>query len=154
MWKEQRRRLDCEDTPMMALRRTKRRPGFINAVELIFVLPIVIITFIVIVQFSQILSAEARLCSASREGARVAASGGNNHQIRRAVHGCLLQREHKLVEIETNVLESDGGPKSVPPGSEVVVRVSVATKDIVPSALLSYFFDKSVLTGQTVMRKE
>ncbi|HZZ81918.1 MAG TPA: TadE/TadG family type IV pilus assembly protein [Gemmataceae bacterium] len=138
----------------MMLARKTRRPGFVNAVELIFVLPIVIITFIVIVQFSQILAAEARLCGASREGARVAASGGNTRQIRKAVHSCLLPREHKMVQIETNALESDGGPKSVPPGTEVVVRVSVATKDIVPSTLLSCFFDKNVLVGQTVMRKE
>ena len=139
---------------MLLAKRKTSRPGFMNSVELIMVLPIVIFTFLAIVQFSQILAAEARLSGASREGARVAASGGSSQQIRKAVLAGLLPREHKLVQIETNALDSECAPASIPPGSEVVVRVSVATRDVVPSALLLVLVNNRELVGQTVMRKE
>ena len=139
---------------MRVRKRRLPRRGFMNSLELVFFLPIVIITLVVVVQFSQILAAEARLSGASREGARVAASGGNTQQIRHAVHAALLARERSHVTIETNALGSDGGPASLTPGSDVVVRVSVPTKEVVPSAILLVLVNNRVLIGQTVMRKE
>jgi len=134
--------------------RRQRRRGFMSTLELLLFLPVIVVMFLAVVQFAQVLAAEARLSGASREGARVAASGGNNRQIRKAVHAGLLPGEREKVKIETNVLGSDGSPSSVPPGSDVVVRVSVPTRDIVPSALLMVIVNNRVLIGQTVMRKE
>jgi len=140
----------------MILRKQNRlsRPAFLSSVELMFYLPIVIVTFLAVVQFSQILAAEARMSAGSREGARVAASGGNCRQIHKAVFAALLPGEKKFVTIETNAMDSQGSPANLPPGSEVVVRVSVPARDIVPSALLLVIGKNRVLVGQTVMRKE
>jgi hypothetical protein len=139
---------------MLGLKGETRRRGFINSLELIFLLPIVIIMLIVIVQFSQVLAIEARLASASRQGARVAASGGNTRQIRHAVHSALHPRDRELVTIETNAVGSDGNPLNSPPGCDVVVRVSMPTQEVVPGALLMVLANNRVLVGQTVMRKE
>jgi TadE-like protein len=139
---------------MLVRKQTRARRGFMNSLELVFILPIIIIILVVIVQFSQILAAEARLSAASREGARVAASGGNTHQVRHAVHAALLGRERGQVKIETNAIGSDGDPVNLPPGSDVVVRVSIPTKEVVPSAILLVLVNNRVLIGQSVMRKE
>lgn len=138
---------------LLSKRRLPRR-GYVNSLELIFFLPMVIILLVAVVQFAQILKTEAQLAGASREGARVAASGGNTRQIRHAVHAALTLRERDKVTIETNAVGSDGNPIGLPPGSDVVVRVSIPTKDIVPSALLMVVVNNRVLVGQTVMRKE
>jgi hypothetical protein len=139
---------------MFSRNRGRSRPGFMNSLELLFFLPIIVVVFLAVVQYAQVLAAEARLSAASREGARVAASGGNARQIRKAVHAGLLPGERDKVKVETNVIGSDGSPASIHPGNDAVVRVSVPTSDIVPSALLMVIVNNRVLVGQTVMRKE
>jgi len=120
---------------------------------MILFLPIVVVTFVVIVQSSMVLAAEARLAGASREGARVAASGGNSSQITKAVFSMMRPADHKLINVETNAVDSQGDPIPLPPGSEVVVRVTVPTRDVIPSSVLCLFQDRD-LVGQTVMCKE
>jgi hypothetical protein len=106
------------------------------------------------VQLSQVLAAEARLAGASREGARVAASGGDCTQITNAVYAGLLPGECPLVTVETNATNPDGSPASLTPGVEVVVRVSVATSQVVVNPFLMVIPANQILVGQTVMRKE
>src|SRR4051812_40145372 len=95
-------------------KRNRVRPGYLNSVELILFLPLVIFSFAIIVQYSQVLAAEARLFAAAREGSRVAASGGNSHQISQAVFPVMRPAERNQVIIETNVVDSSGNPVSVP----------------------------------------
>ena len=139
---------------MQLPKRRSVRPGYLNSVELILFLPLVIFSFAIIVQYNQVLAAEARLFAAAREGARVAASGGNSHQIGQAVFPAMRPSERDQIVIETNVVDSHGDPISVMPGSDVVVRVSIPIRDVVPSALLLIFMTERDLVGQTVMRKE
>lgn len=135
-------------------KRIHSRPAFVNTLELIFYLPIVILLFVAIVQFSLVLAAEARLSGASREGVRVAASGGNSEQISQAVFAGLKPSERKLVSIETNAVDSGGHPASLNSGIAVVVRVSMPTTSILAKPLHMVFDKNRVLIGQTVMRKE
>jgi Flp pilus assembly protein TadG len=132
----------------------KRRRGFLSSLELIFYMPLLVLTLIAVVQFSQVLAADARLSGASREGARVAASGGNANQISNAVYAALLPSERSLVSIQTNAIQSDGNPAPLTPGVDVVVRVSVLTKQVVPHPLPFVIAKNQELVGQTVMRKE
>ena len=130
------------------------RPGYISTVEVVFYLPLVILAFAAILQFSKVLSVEARLAGASREGVRVAASGGNSAQISDAVFAAMLPAEKNLVSIESNAVDSQGKPLSMVAGETVVVRVSMPTTNAVSSPL-GFILDKNrVLIGQTVMRKE
>jgi hypothetical protein len=138
----------------MRLQPRKARAGYLNSVEFLLYMPIVALTFLAVVQFAQVLAAEARLAGASREGARVAASGGDCEQITNAVFAGLLPAERSLVSVETNATNADGSPASLTPGSDVVVRVSAPTSSIVKSPLLMVTFNNQVLVGQTVMRKE
>ena len=138
----------------MPLRAGRVRPGYLNSVEFLFYAPIVAVTIVAVVQFAQVLAAEARYSAASREGARVAASGGDCTQISNAVFAALLPAERSLVAIETNATNSDGSPATLTPGVDVVVRVSVGTDQIVLSPLRIVIGPNHVLVGQTVMRKE
>ncbi len=130
------------------------RPGFFSSVEFGLFFPILMLTFIAIVQFSQVLAVDARLSGASREGARIAASGGDSIQITNAVYAALLPAERYLVSIETNAVQADGTAAFLTPGVDVVVRVSVPTKKVVPHPLAFVIAGNQELVGQTVMRKE
>jgi hypothetical protein len=132
----------------------RTRAGYVNSVEFMLYLPIVILLFIAIVQFSKVLAAEARLAGASREGVRVAASGGNAAQIAEAVKAGLLPAEKDLVSIETNAVDSEGRPASLVPGAIVVVRVSVPTAKVISKPIDLVMDTNRQLVGQTVMRKE
>jgi hypothetical protein len=139
---------------MAMMKHHRSRPGYINTVEFMLYLPIVILLFIAIVQFSKVLAAEARLAGASREGVRVAASGGNAAQIAEAVKAGLLPSEKDLVSIESNAVDSQGRPESLLPGATVVVRVSVQTSKVVSKPIDLVVDTNRLLVGQTVMRKE
>jgi Flp pilus assembly protein TadG len=139
---------------MRISKRSPKRAGYLNTIEVMIYMPILILTLVAIVQFSQVLAADARLSGASREGARVAASGGNATQITNAVHALLLPKERHLATIETNAVDASGNPLSLTPGVDVVVRVGVSTKKIVPRPLAFVIVNHHQLVGQTVMRKE
>jgi Flp pilus assembly protein TadG len=130
------------------------RAGFVNTVEFMLYMPLLMFTLIVIVQFCLVLAAEARLSGASREGARVASSGGNATQITNAVDALLLPAERTRVTIQTNAVDSSGNALNLTPGVDVVVRVSIKTKDLVPHPLAFVISNHQELVGQTVMRKE
>jgi Flp pilus assembly protein TadG len=135
-------------------RRSRARGGFINTVEFLLYAPLLLFTLLVIVQFCLVLAADARLAGASREGARVAATGGNGAQITNAVDALLLPAERSKVTIQTNAVDSAGNALDLNPGVDVVVRVSIKTKDIVPHPLALVISGHQELVGQTVMRKE
>ena len=134
--------------------RRQRRPGFFSSVEFGLFFPILMLTLIAIVQFSQVLAVDARLSGASREGARIAASGGDSTQITNAVYAALLPAERYLVSVQSNAVDSNGVPVPLTPGVDVVVRVSVPTKKVVAHPLAFVIAHNHELVGQTVMRKE
>ena len=134
--------------------RRPKRGGFINTVEFLLYLPFLLFTLIVVVQFCFILAADARLAGASREGARVASSGGDAIQITNAVDAMLLPAERPKVSIYSNVVDQYGNPLNLNPGVDVVVRVTLKTADLVPHPLAFVVSNHQLLVGQTVMRKE
>jgi len=135
-------------------RSPSRRAGYVSTVEVLFYLPLIIVLLLAIVQFAKVLSVEARLSGASREGGRVAACGGNAKQINEAVYLALLPAEKDFVRIEANSVDSQGKPLPSLPGGAVVVRVSMPTAKAVSNPL-GFILDKNrLLVGQTVMRKE
>jgi hypothetical protein len=134
--------------------RSQGRPGFLSSMEFALFFPILVLTLIAIVQFSQVLAVDARLSGASREGARIAACGGDSTQITNAVYATLPPAERHLVTIQTNAVLSDGTPAPLTPGVDVVVRVSVLTKNVVGHPLAFVVANNQELVGQTVMRKE
>jgi hypothetical protein len=135
-------------------RRSQARAGFVNTVEVLLYAPLLLFVLLVVVQFCLVLAAEGRLAGASREGARVASSGGDAAQINHAVDALLLPRERRKVEIYTNAVDSSGNALQMNPGVDVVVRVSIKTKDAVPHPLALVFSNHQELVGQTVMRRE
>jgi TadE-like protein len=139
---------------MLLSSQRRGRPGFLNAMEFALFFPILVLTLIAIVQFSQVLAVDARLSGASREGARIAACGGDSTQITNAVFAALPPGERHLVSIYTNAVQSDGSPAPLTPGVDVVVRVSVMTKKVVGHPLAFVVSNNQELVGQTVMRKE
>ena len=139
---------------MRVRKRSPARAGFLNTVEFMLFVPLLMFILVAIVQFSQLLAADARLSGASREGARVAASGGNGTQISNAVYALLLPAERSLATIQTNAVDADGNPVGLAPGVDVVVAVSIMTNKIVAHPLALVMASNQELVGQTVMRKE
>ena len=64
--------------------------GFILSVEMLFVLPLIAFTGLVVVQFIQISIAQQRVDAAATAAARVAANGGTYSQIQLEAAGVLL----------------------------------------------------------------
>jgi Flp pilus assembly protein TadG len=140
-----------------ARRKNANRPGAILAMELLLVLPLMMAIFFGTVEYGMLLAAEARLSNASREGARVAAAGGNLDDVKAAVKASLLMGEQNLVEIQAVLTDPPSSTQPVSPGSPVTVNVSAPAKSVgVPDYLrfVGFSIANRCLIGQTVMRKE
>ena len=137
-----------------SIRRGDRRKGAIQAMELLLIFPLMMAIFFGTVEYGLLLAAEARLYNASREGARVAAAGGNLDDVKAAVKTALLAGEQNLVDIQAVLTDSLNNP--LKPGDPVAVMVSAPATTLVPDYLR--FIGISIcgrcLIGQTVMRKE
>ena len=132
------------------------RHGGIMAMELLLILPLMMAIFFGTVEYGLLLAAEARLFNASREGARVAAAGGNLDDVKAAVKATLLKGEQNLVDIQAVLTDPPNSTQPVPPGSPVAVKVSATAKTLVPDFLrfIGMSIANRCLSGQTVMRKE
>lgn len=134
--------------------RAGRRQGAIMALELLLVLPLVLAIFFGTVEYGLLLAAEARLINASREGARVAAAGGDSNDVEAAVKAALLADEADLVDIQALLTDVNDDP--LLPGDQVAVMVSAPATTLVPDLLrfIGISICNRCLIGQTVMRKE
>lgn len=146
----------------MVMERVGRQPkrfrkGAIVAMELLLVLPLMMAIFFGTVEFGLLMAAEARLYNASREGARVAAAGGNLQEVQTAAKNALLPTEAPYVTIDA-VLYSDPPTNSLPvlPGGTVAVMASAPARALVPDFLrfIGVSIAHRCLSAQTVMRKE
>jgi len=141
----------------MTRRASASRIGAIVAMELLLVFPLMMAIFFGTVEYGLWLAAEARLFNASREGARVAAAGGNLDDVKAAVKASLLMGEQNLVEIQAVLTDPPNSTQPVAPGSPVAVMVSASPKSVgVPDYLrfIGVSIANRCLIGQTVMRKE
>jgi Flp pilus assembly protein TadG len=130
-----------------------KRAGYL-AIELLFVLPIIVIMVLAMVEFSMILVARQQLTAASREGARVAAIGGTTADIDNAVHTYLGTGSLAAAQVVPVITDDMNNP--LPSGAPVQVTVQIPTAQVVPNLLapIGFSIANDVLVAQTIMRKE
>jgi len=136
-----------------AVPRRRRRVGAILSVELMLVLPILLIGFLALLEISLLLVGEAKLAAASREGARVAAMGGNDGDVLGAVSNVLgpnLSTQVDLTKLVTYPLSTWNT------GDPVQVAVCVQGNALAPNFLAGLGFDlsKKTICSQTTMTIE
>jgi Flp pilus assembly protein TadG len=127
-------------------------------VELFLVFPILLALLLGMIQFSMTLFSNQQLASASREGARVAALGGDLDEIETTVRRTL--GDGRLAEAEVVVVNQEGqlltSGQQVSSGDAVEVYVRVPATTAVPDLLrfIGYSIKDDMLVGRTVMRRE
>jgi Flp pilus assembly protein TadG len=128
--------------------------GGTAAIELLLVLPLLLVIILAMVQFGMLLAAQQQLQLASREGARVAALGGNQADVEYAARLVLGQGTLSQATITTVLTDTNGVP--LPSGAAVVVAVSLSTKAAVPNFVKwsGLVLAGEIISGRTVLRKE
>jgi len=134
-----------------------RRRGSLT-VEMTLLFPIVLLFFLGMIEFSMMLHARQQLLAASREGARVAALGGDIEEVRQAVRiylggGRLGDADVRLTALGSEPLQD---ARQIPSGEPVEVWVSIPAGYVVPDLLriVGYSIRNEELVARTVMRKE
>lgn len=141
---------------MIARDHTSRRGSL--TMELLLVFPIVVALLLGMVEFSMILLSRQQLLAASREGARVAALGGDRQEVRNAVRRYL--GTGRLAATEVKLTNAAGEPiasgQAVPTGEAVEVWLKLPTNHAVPDLLkfVGFSIKKDELVARTVMRRE
>jgi len=134
-------------------RRRRTRRGSMS-IELLFVLPILLAVLLGTVQFALWLSAQQQVTLASREGARVAATGGNLEQVNESVRLTLGDNRYANATVQSTLTDEFGAP--IAPGQPVAVLVQLPAATVVPDLLVFVGItirDQSLI-AQTVMLKE
>jgi hypothetical protein len=141
---------------MIAPQRSSRRGSL--TMELLLVLPVVVALLLGMIEFSMILFSRQQLLAASREGARVAALGGDKQDVKNAVRrylgqGRLATTEVRLTDAAGDAIASGG---AVPPGEAVEVWLRLPTNYAVPDLLkfVGFSIKRDELVARTVMRRE
>jgi Flp pilus assembly protein TadG len=124
------------------------------AIELLLILPILLALVGGMIEFSLLLGARQQLLAASREGARVAAQGGDATEVERAVRLYLGQGNLQAAQVQATVTDTNGNPLSTGDPVQVVVQLPAvqATPDLL--AFIGVSLHDQVLVARTVMRKE
>lgn len=136
---------------------TPHRRGYLT-LELLFVFPLLIMLLAGMIQLSMTLHARQQLVAACREGARVAALGGDATDVERAVHRSL--GDGRLGESSVLLTTEEDQPlasaRQVPPGEPVAVWVRLPTARAVPDLLrfIGYSIRDDEIVARTIMRRE
>ncbi|MFO0879667.1 MAG: TadE/TadG family type IV pilus assembly protein [Gemmataceae bacterium] len=135
------------------MRVNKRRRGGI-AIELLFVLPVLLAVLLASVEFSLWLTAQQQVALAGREGARVASTGGTEEEIQNAVRLVLGEPRYDRSTVTVTITDELGNPLTS--GDPVAVVVQLPVRYVVPDllAFIGLSIRNQVLVNQTVMRKE
>jgi TadE-like protein len=142
--------------PWKAGKRQERRGSL--TVELILVFPILLGLLLGMIEFSMLLFSRQQLTAASREGARIAALGGELQDVERTVVRCL--GDGRLADAEVVMTDAAGHPittaDAVPTGEPIEVWVRLPAKHAVPDLLwfIGYSIRNDEIVARTVMRKE
>lgn len=138
----------------MLLTNHQRRKGQLVSMELILLSPVILAAALAMIQFSMILAMQARLASASREGARAAALGGTPDEVRDSIKRVMGEKlfAHTRVHVEPEFSERN----PLQTGQPVLVRVQIKVEKAFPDLLsvVGVRLGDHELTGQTVMRVE
>jgi Flp pilus assembly protein TadG len=121
---------------------------------MLLVLPVLLVILLGTVEFALWLAAQQQTTLASREGARVAATGGSADDVNAAVGLVLGSARLQQAQVTTVLTNSAGNPAL--PGEPVSVQVQLPTSAVVPDLLIftGISIKNQVLVSQTVMRKE
>ena len=132
------------------LKSNRRRRRAALAIELLFALPILLAVIFASVQFSLLLSARQQVTMAAREGARIAALGGSDLDVRVAVSKFLGSN----YGVTTYLSDAHGDP--VEPGDPVTVVVSQPTAAQVPEMLgfIGFSLGDANIVARAVMIRE
>jgi hypothetical protein len=124
-------------------------------IEFLLVAPIFVVLLTAMIEFSMILTAREHLLAACREGARVAAHGAPNDEVRAAVQFALGDGRISDAEVNIKHFEEDhvlpGAPRD-----RVRVVVHIPITRIVPDflGLIGISFAEDELSAGTVMSME
>jgi Flp pilus assembly protein TadG len=134
-------------------RTCRRRRGRL-VLELLLVLPILLGLIGGMVEFSLLLGARQQLLAASREGARVAAQGGDAVEVEQAVRTFLGRGNLQAAHVQSVLTDAAGNPLATGDGVQVVVRLPAAAAAPDLLAFVGVSLGDQVLVARTVMRKE
>jgi Flp pilus assembly protein TadG len=143
----------CKDpAPRLRFAKRKRRASF--SVELLLLAPLLLGFFMAMIQFSMLLTAQQQLALASQQGARTAAAGGTDEEVRQAVQRFLGEGTLSCCKVELELTNASGQP--IAAGEPVVVTLSIGAADAVPDLLrfVGFSISGDTLVARTVMRKE
>jgi hypothetical protein len=133
--------------------RTPRR-GSVLSVELLLILPVLLVLSLGLFEFSMWLTARAQVAAASREGARVAATGGSTDEVQQAIALSLGPVELTQANYQINWLREASDESS--PITAVAVTVTLPADKVVPNPLgvIGFSLNGQTIAGQTIMRAE
>jgi Flp pilus assembly protein TadG len=121
---------------------------------MLLVLPLLLVVLLGTVEFALWLAGQQQTTLASREGARVAATGGSADDVNAAVGLVLGPARLQQATVTSTLTNSSGNPAQ--PGDPVSVQVQLPATAVAPDLLI--FVGLSIgdkfLVSQTVMRKE
>jgi hypothetical protein len=126
-------------------------------VELILTFPILFALFLGMIEFSMLLYARQQLSAASREGARVAALGGQLPDVEQTVRRYL--GAGRLGEAQISLTDVIGQPLpegTSLPGESIEVWVRLPANRAAPDLLrfVGYSIQDEEIVARTVMRRE
>jgi hypothetical protein len=139
--------------PGRANHRTVRR-GQILCAELLLILPFVFLLLFGMIQFSLQLTARQQTTAASREAARVAATGGSQEEIEATARFLLGVAPDAELSVQTIWIRD--GEDEAAPVKAVAVRVSRPAGQVIPDLLrvIGISMQGQEIVGQTIMRTE
>jgi Flp pilus assembly protein TadG len=139
--------------PARELPRKKRRGGKnrgVAAVEMAFAMPLLILLIFGMIEVGRALMVQQVLTNASREGARLAVTGGATAD---SVTEAVEDYANSLISAEVSVTITPEYPSLAASGTPVTVEVSIDYTDVSWLPTPSYFED-AVLSASSVMRRE
>jgi Flp pilus assembly protein TadG len=121
---------------------------------LLLVLPVLLALLLGMIEFSLLYAARQHLTTASREGARVAALGGDQFAVQQAIQNVLGNSNLGGATLQATLTDGLGQP--LPTGAPVQVTLTIPAAQAVPDLLgiIAVTLGDQVITAQTVMRKE
>jgi Flp pilus assembly protein TadG len=139
--------------PARELPRKKRIGGKnrgVAAVEMAFAMPLLILLIFGMIEVGRALMVQQVLTNASREGARLAVTGGATAD---SVTEAVEDYANSLISAEVSVTITPEYPSLAASGTPVTVEVSIDYTDVSWLPTPSYFED-AVLSASSVMRRE
>lgn len=137
---------------MIARRPSPDRPRRgVVALETLLLLPVLLLVVAGMVGLTDLIMAEQKLDRASGAAARVAAGGGSDEDIERAVHATLGEKQARHAKIYVSREDENGRP--IPQGGMIEVRVEIQARHATATPLAP-IRPSEPLIGRTVMPRE